>query len=334
MAAVFSGSLIDITMKRVVFQLSVFISLLVVSELLLRVFVEFPENLEGEKRTVSTPSPFFVADSILGYRMQPGEYQIVENDTVVWNATHTQDGYRTTGSDLSEPSDEIWIFGCSFTYGVAVADSLTFPFLIQKQFPHLKVRNFGVAGYGTHHALLQLERELDKRRKPATVILAYADFHDMRNTASPLQMKAFKNVSLIKGFTYPRTRLISDSVCIDHVPLAYSGFPLSDRLRLAWLVEASITSYRSRAQESNEVTKALIQRINAVCLGHKIDLVLACIHGGANREQLFEQLGTTGIDVVDISTDLSRSGYYVPGDGHPGQLAHEQYALMLAKRLQ
>jgi hypothetical protein len=55
---------------------------------------------------------------------------------------------------------EIWIMGCSFTHGWSLNDQDTYPWLLQARLPQYVVVNYGVEGYGTLHALLQLREAL------------------------------------------------------------------------------------------------------------------------------------------------------------------------------
>ncbi len=127
----------------------------------------------------------FRADAALGYTHLPGRYAVTRPGGYRFHMTHRQDTLRVTQPAAryagagSRP--QVWVFGCSFTHGWSVNDDQTYVWRLQRRFPEYEFVNFGVSGYGTLHSLIQLRAALATRR-PALVLLAYASFHDVRNT--------------------------------------------------------------------------------------------------------------------------------------------------------
>ncbi len=56
------------------------------------------------------------------------------------------------------------------------------PGWFKKKLPQYEIVNFGVSGYGTIHSLIQFQEALKTRTTPKIAIIAYAWFHDARNT--------------------------------------------------------------------------------------------------------------------------------------------------------
>jgi hypothetical protein len=123
---------------------------------------------------------------LLGYANLPGKFHVTLSGGHRWKVTHLSHGLRAThfvqSGKRKRSKKEIWILGCSFTYGWGVNDDETFAWLLQEKLPNYEVVNFGVCGYGTMHSLIQFREALKEREKPVTAVIVYASFHDERNT--------------------------------------------------------------------------------------------------------------------------------------------------------
>jgi hypothetical protein len=71
-------------------------------------------------------------------------------------------------------------YGCSFTYGIAVATEETFASRLQGMLPTWRLENHGISGHGTSHNLLLLER-LTRWNKPEYVVFCWIAHHRIRN---------------------------------------------------------------------------------------------------------------------------------------------------------
>ena len=130
---------------------------------------------------------FFRRHPTLGYSHIPGRFTVTLPSGYSFNVAHLPNTLRIThpidSNEEPKRKEEIWIFGCSFTHGWSINDEETYPWLLQERFPEYDVINFGVSGYGTIHSLLQF-RDALKTKIPKVAVLAYAGFHDHRNTFS------------------------------------------------------------------------------------------------------------------------------------------------------
>ena len=70
--------------------------------------------------------------------------------------TILKDGSRFSGKISGDSEVDVLFIGGSFTQGWAVDDQETFPWFFQKKIPNLKVKNYGVGGYGTYQSFLLL----------------------------------------------------------------------------------------------------------------------------------------------------------------------------------
>lgn len=318
-------------MRRVgdILGYAVFLILAVIGLSELATRLAFKEQ-KGYKPHVITADrmPFFVPDDRLGYRLNSGTFNVVQNDSIKWFSTQDEDGNRVTSySPLPDSLPQVWFLGCSFTYGHAVDDSLVFPFLVQRNLPMYRFRNFGVGGYGTHHALIQLQKIFKEEKTPKHVFIVYSSSHNIRNTGSPIHLKSMSESPLAKGkFTYPYARIVDDSIRIAYTPLNYHGFPLTEYSRLMQVLEQRYDAYRNDQLHSKEVTEKLMLTIRELCEQHGTDMTVVIREKGVNALQMISFMEAVGIPYVDVAVDMSVDGYYVPGDGHPSALTHSIYA--------
>ena len=130
------------------------------------------------------------ADPKLGWVLNPGplEYEhrfVDEHGSVQYDVVYSIVGGQRRTSPFTHPGPVIVATGCSFTFGHAVRDEDTWPWLLQDQLPDYHVINTGDMGYGTDQALLAAERQvLSAPGKTAAVVLGLGDFQIDRNRAA------------------------------------------------------------------------------------------------------------------------------------------------------
>lgn len=104
-------------------------------------------------------------DDLLGYRPKREaahtRTQKLIGDTIIYDVMHSTDatGRRITPSH-PEAKTAVLFFGCSFTAGVGVNDTETYPYRVAIVLgPQYQVWNMGVGGYGPHQFLALLESD-------------------------------------------------------------------------------------------------------------------------------------------------------------------------------
>lgn len=154
-------------------------------------------SMVTKKTTIEPNVAFFRGDPELGFKGSPGNFVFTERNPqfpgeLRYKVTIGEDGYRVTSRNPGafDGKPEVWVFGCSFTWGQGINDEDTFAWKAQERLPGYKIRNFGENGYGTVHALFQLRRLLAEGKKPAAVVFAYIPWHDNRNVAQPTYIRA------------------------------------------------------------------------------------------------------------------------------------------------
>jgi hypothetical protein len=140
------------------------------AEIVLRVAGYKPWQIENVDVAVEPKGNFFTKDSELGYKHLPGKFKVTLNGNYSFNATHLNNSLRITHPlntyNQSSKKPEIWILGCSFTYGWSLSDSETYAWLLQEKLPKYEIVNFGVNGYGTLHSFIQFKEALKQGKNP------------------------------------------------------------------------------------------------------------------------------------------------------------------------
>jgi len=195
--------------------------------------------------------------------------------------------------------------------------------LIQEKFPNYEVVNFGVPGYGTIHSLIQLREALQKQNKPEIAILAYASFHDQRNTYTRAQRKCIAPYDKL-GTVLPYASIDQKGRLNYYMAkLEYHEFPLMRYSAfIHWLESRYNDVERVYYYRSREVSKALIKEMSRLCSRNGIKFVVAGICSDRHTSEMLEYCKKEGIKSVDISIEYNNKTTNYPFDGHLSPLGH------------
>ncbi len=276
------------------------------------------------------------AHPVLGYTNLPGRFKIVLSTGYTFQVTNQANALRVTHPpdtlDDSVGKKEMWVFGGSFTYGWALNDEESYPWLLQEAFPSYEVVNFGVSGYGTIHSLLQF-REAVLEKSPDVVVLAYAGFHDERNTFVRKRGKQIAPWLALGSRHHPFVELNENGILQHQMKeVTYEPFPLMTKLPLAHFLEQQYNEVEIRQKRSHLVTQELIKEMAQLAARQQARFVFVNIQAG---ERMLDFTHEQGIPSVDISVNLRQPEYSNrPHDSHPSALANRLYAERLAHYLQ
>ncbi len=283
--------------------------------------------LTGPSQLIVEPAGRMVAPHpTLGYVYQPGRYHLIfKGKTEAWQ-TNGPDGYRITGppeSPDAPPRPEVWVLGCSYTYGYGLNDADTYLWLLQAAFPEYRIINLGVPGYGTVHSLIQFRERVAASPAPALAILAYSGVHDVRNTFDRSRRKEMGGRGP-RDRLFPFARLGQDgSLILDMADTAYRPFPFMGRSAFVHLLESRYTRFVDSLHDSYAVSRALVLALDAECRAEDVPLVVAGIHLSG---EMLAYCRTQGIRNVDIEVDLFNYVYYDRWTGHSNAAANRLYA--------
>jgi hypothetical protein len=311
----------------IAFLLALTLVLLALAEGLLRVVGFAPWRPEIVEVRIEPGGKLTQPHPVLGYSAIPGSFVAFGDQGDRTRFTHLPNTLRITrplsSYDAESGRPEIWIFGCSFTYGSGLEDDQTFPWRLQRRLPDYEVVNFGMGGYGTLHSLLQFEQAL-KETRPKVAVLVYAGFHDLRNTYLRSRRKAVVPYSGLGPFAQPYASVGADGELELHTDaLDYRELPLMRSSALAHLIENAYNALEEKLRDSHAVSEAIVLEMHRLAQANGTRLVVANIWDGV---AMLEFADRHGIDTLDLS--LPRSPRYTlgPGDGHPNTTATRVYA--------
>ncbi len=306
------------------------------TEIALRSLGYQPWQVKEVNITVEPDGKFFAKHPTLGYTHLPGEFKVTLPDDYAFKVTHRADTLRITHPletyAVESSKNEIWIFGCSFTHGWTLNDDETYPWLLQQQLPEVEVVNFGVSGYGTLQSMLQFQEALEKRPKPRLVVIAYASFHDQRNTLLRLRSKQLVPWNKLGPIVQPYATLDSNGdLKYAMAEMTYREFPL---MRVSALMNFIETTYDYKVEDtfynSHAVTQAIIKAFHRLAQKHGLEVVVVGLLSDRLTTDTLAFSKHAGIPTADISVDLSiRANRNWPYDPHPSPAANQQYAQKL-----
>jgi hypothetical protein len=276
---------------------------------------------------------FFKTHPALGYSHYPGKFTVTLASGYVFNVTHLPNTLRVTHPIKSDGDDnledesqkeEIWIFGCSFTHGWSLDDHETYPWVLQERLPEYEVVNFGVSGYGTIHSLLQFQDAL-KTRTPKVAVLAYAGFHDSRNTFLRSRRKEIAPWNKLGPLVQPYARL-NEAGGLDYLfaDVEYPEFPMMRHSAFVHFLEMHYNQLETKWRKNRAVSRALVLEMANLAKRRDVEFVVAAISEGS---EMLEFATQNRILNVDISVDARLpENSNLPHDTHPSAIANQKFA--------
>lgn len=316
----------------IIFILFIYIFLL---EIFLRIIGFSP--VVFNQKVICKPKIAYSTDS-LGIKLKSGNYKININDCVEYNATHNMEGRRITSRTPVVSKDKIFIFGCSFTYGVGVNDNETYPFLLQNLLQNYKVDNFAIPGSGMVHSYLKLKKNLEKGERPKIVVVSYATFYEERNQLTrSFESKLYDGVKQQDGFVdseyyYPRCKIKNNSIAVECVNIVqeFQPIPLVNYSAIATFVDQTWNKIDYKKTEGFSVSKILIKNFNNLAKQYHFKLIIADVSYNEKSKDVEIFCSKNNLNYVNISPDYSKGDYTLaPCDYHPNQSAHLIYARKL-----
>jgi lysophospholipase L1-like esterase len=329
-------------MKKSIYSIIIFVLSLLFLEGSLRLLgyspTEFKQNIAW------SPQIGYATDS-LGINLKKGYYTVTINNCLKYSATHTIDGRRITSivPNLPRKKNKIYIFGCSFAYGVGVNDQDTFPFLFQNKEKNYEVENYSVPGSGTIHAYLRLKKILENGGRPKIVVISYGTFHEERNWLTRgFESKLYDGIKFNQGFEltkyeYPRCTITNDSVEVKSINVIqdFQPVPFADKSAIATFVDQTWNQLDHKKTNELFISKLLMKKLDGLAKKFNFKLIIADISHNEKSDQIESFCTNNRLNYINISPDYSQGNYSLePCDFHPNQEAHRIYAQKLYEYLQ
>ena len=284
-------------------------------------------------------------DQQLGWRLVPGRYSMPPYDrdprsqevvTTIWPG-----GLRATARVRRQDRRRIVFVGGSYTYGWAISDHETFPFMLQSRLPSVEIVNLATTAYGTYQSLLRLERFLvESEHAPSLVVYGMLEDHERRNVGTAPWLRMLSSWSRRGHVDLPYAVLSpGDGVGLERrAPEAYPVWPGSTRSALIALFQDQYSLLRARGRERQKwpVTRALIDEMAALAHGQGARLLVVLLSAGNEKRELYAHfLREREIEYVDcVDPLLGTPGRMVNREGHPNGAMNTSWAKCLEGRLQ
>jgi hypothetical protein len=325
------GSATKLILAKVGLFVGTFFLMMVVLEAVLRVTKEPPWEPDLISFRVEPGGRLYEDDPVIGYRLKPGRFTVYMADGFPVQTTHLPSYERATGGGEQSPGrPEIWIFGCSYTYGWSVNDGETFPWLTQQALPSFRVRNFGVPGYGDLQGLQRFREELTQGVNPKMVVLVYAAFHDERNAGLRRWQKSLirpRNGN-IGPQAQSRATLDSDgNLKVSEHPEEFWELPGMRTWSIPHSIEKRWSKIEANAVPTEKISQQIIRNLARETKKAGAVFLLAGIGHDPKTESMLRWWEREGGKTADISVNMNENGMRNdPHDCHPSPQAHRTYA--------
>jgi hypothetical protein len=332
------GSETKLLLARVGLFVGTFCLMMGVLEAVLRFTKEPPWEPDLTPFRVEPGGRLYEDDPIIGYRLNPGRFTVYMADGFPVQTTHLPTHERaTSGTDQPSGRAEIWIFGCSYTYGWSVNDGETFPWLTQQALPSFRVRNFGVPGYGDLQGLLRFREELIEGVNPKMVVLVYASFHDERNAGLRGWQKSLiapRNGN-IGPQSQPRATLDSEgNLKVSEHPEEFWELPGMRTSSILHSIEKMWNKIEANTVPTEKISQQIIRNLAREAAKAGAGFLLVGIENDPKTESMISWWVQEGGKAVDISVNMNKNGMRNnPHDCHPSPQAHRIYADQLIQAL-
>ncbi|MFC2163218.1 SGNH/GDSL hydrolase family protein [Candidatus Altiarchaeota archaeon] len=276
--------------------------------------------------------PSYVDDALLGYKLVPGifKYNYCTDHTAkvtVDNQSHRVTSPISAYHDPNAP--EIWVLGCSITYGQSLSDNETYPWSMQEGLSDFTVVNHAVPGYNTVQSFLDYRKSLADGGRPEIVVLGFSDIHNARNVAARQWVRGMMENNDV-GRLYPTARFgVGEDLVIYNDDYDILLIPFIRDSAFLYIFEGFLDRYSIARLKPLKVTKALIHEFNDLSTANNVTFILAGLADSPVTERMLSELSSEGVIVVDISVNDGDAYKNLPHDNHPNALAHSEYSRKL-----
>lgn len=282
----------------------------------------------------SEPRGCLLPHARYGFALQPGSFRVGINNKVWYNTTHGADSFRVSSNHPMDTARQVWLLGCSFTYGMGIDDSATAAWQLQMHLPGVWIRNMGVPGHGTVHAWLRIREQIARGNTPGVAVIMFSAFHLERNVLSPV----FRH-SLAEGFGNAAPEMAkfmsdvsmpfvdSDTLAYEPWKNLYHDWPGREKLTMVQYLQSLYDDHCTSTLDARNVTLKLFDEISQFCQLNAVPLLVAGISDDPATNSILGQLRRSGIRVVHTRVDLKDPAMtHAPYDSHPSAQAHHIYA--------
>lgn len=248
-------------------------------------------------------------DPVLGHRNPPGKMARQRHRDFEAVYAIGGDGWRVVPEPADPAAPEIVFIGCSYSYGVGVADDETYTSILAREaWPNYRVRNNSVCGWGTTHAFVRMSQLLEEPNKPAAIIHAAVPGHLRRNADRRTWHQTMKSTFI-------------------PFDLGPSG-PVAQSLR-PWKDATAEEGPELLARE-RRMTVALLKGMTDRARSAGVPFLVILLNDGERdpeRKAMLDALEESGAPFLDFRDAMTD---FFPLDGHATPVAHRLLAYAIA----
>jgi len=321
--------------KLLLFALfGIFISL-TTAEVMLRCFGFTPwQPIPIEDDVKYYPKSPFYQDTILGYKMHSGSYDITYGGNYTFRVTIDSGGYRVVSSARKSGNKKLLIFGDSFTLGSGLNDDEVYPKLLQDSLSDFWVKNYAIPGYGVANVYTQITT-MFLPDSGDLCIYSYFKQHDNRYIRSVLKMM-YANLKIMGSLGFMRLSEQSGEITSVFQPYNYKMCFLSPYSALANLLEDSYNSFIDKQENLvyEELAQKAVFAMDSFCKSRGATFVLYGIQRDDGTEKMLNFCSEHKILSLDISVDLNDNKFnQMPYDNHPNAYSNRLFAKKILRHL-
>ena len=308
-------------------------------------------NTDGSVNDSEQLVSFMKPDSVLTWRLVDGHFKMSFDSVFEYTMQHSEEKRVTSANGMKVTQPKVAFFGCSFTYGLGLHDSLTFPYLVQTDFQEMEIHNFGVPGYGTLHCLWYMNEQLEKENFDK-LFYFYIDDHDNRNALlNPHRRVKYFSIRShfqeyleylkLYGLTIDDMNFSQycldkqDSLIIQKISYQdlYTEIPFANYSITAYQLEKFMNRDDGKLRKNApEITHRLIKQMHSVCEKKQIEFYFVGLGASKRTEDVLQFCKENKIHSLYIDIDLySDSMTLYPYDNHPNVFANQLIADSLSE---
>ncbi|MDW3193338.1 MAG: hypothetical protein R8G66_13280 [Cytophagales bacterium] len=289
---------------------------------------------------ISNPPNAYTGHPSLGIQLNEGVFDITVNDQLTFHATHEPGGYRNVSKAPRTAQADVWMLGCSYTYGYGVNDEENFTSLLQNRYPRVHFRNAGVIGHGTVQALMRLKKMMIQGH-PKMVLLNFSSYHFMRNTLSQ-QYRSHLKIGYSRASKsaqqqmavarFPFMRSCENSLQLVAWDDIYDHWPGRESLATVHSMQKTYDRLLEDVDQQIEVAACLIQEMAQICKDNGVIFHVVCLDRSPATQQLKMKTGNIPwLDVGYSFSDTTMTNH--PYDDHPNPKGHRFIADQIDQHL-
>lgn len=209
-----------------------------------------------------------IDEAACGWLPKPGVSYSRENPsalTTVW-----PNSQRASGPDYPPAPPHTIVLGCSYTFGMGVADQETFVYRLNAHHPNWAMANSGVIGYGTYQAWLRLKEMAESGQLSAnhTVIYCFIGDHLQRNIMPRIFGKSGESADFVSTPYWDYSKTPPQEHPLQHLGLPGEHLLVTiaflSRCRAGWAGEASKKAAFDR-RLGLEAYHDIVEKMSSLC---------------------------------------------------------------------